>query len=217
MTEPRGIRNHNPGNIEYSPATKWQGLADPPTDGRFCRFKAPAWGIRALARVLITYQDKHGLNTVRKIVTRWAPPVENNTTAYVNAVARRVGVGPDMPISVHDYETLAPLAEAIIHHENGKQPYDKATIEEGLYLAGVVKPSRPLAKDRGVQGGVASAGTGAALTATEAAQVVEALESGRSFFSDPGNIFMLVIGVGLIGFGIWKVVQTIRERKRLGE
>jgi hypothetical protein len=26
---PRGIRNNNPGNIEYNPNTKWQGLASP--------------------------------------------------------------------------------------------------------------------------------------------------------------------------------------------
>ena len=96
---PRGIRNNNPGNIDYNPSVKWQGLADPPREpeGRFCRFAAPKWGIRAIARLLITYQDQHDLNTVRGIINRWAPPIENDSDAYVNAVASSLGVDADGP------------------------------------------------------------------------------------------------------------------------
>ena len=68
----RGYRNRNPGNIEHVPANKWLGLADPPSDGRFCRFHSHQHGIRALALLLQSYQDRHGLRTVRGIVARWA-------------------------------------------------------------------------------------------------------------------------------------------------
>jgi hypothetical protein len=71
----RGIRNNNPGNIRYT-GTPWQGLDEPKSDGQFCRFANPCWGIRAIARTLITYQDKHGLNSVYQMIARWAPPVE---------------------------------------------------------------------------------------------------------------------------------------------
>ena len=69
----RGYRNRNPGNIEHVPANKWQGLAEPPSDGRFCRFTSHEFGIRALAALLVTYQDRHKLRTPRAIIERWAP------------------------------------------------------------------------------------------------------------------------------------------------
>lgn len=132
--QPRGIRNHNPGNIEYT-GTQWQGLDDPPTDGRFMRFVAPEYGIRALARVLNTYQSKHGLNTIRGIIDRWAPSFENNTSAYVQSVANSTGIGADQPLSTYDTGTATALAAAIIKHENGQQPYSMATIREGVQMA----------------------------------------------------------------------------------
>jgi hypothetical protein len=97
----RGYRNRNPGNIEHSPANKWLGLADPPSDGRFCRFVSHEHGIRALAVLLQAYQDRHGLRTVRAIISRFAPGHENPTEAYVTAVARRMGVGREAAIDVH--------------------------------------------------------------------------------------------------------------------
>jgi hypothetical protein len=128
----RGVRNNNPGNLEKN-GTKWRGLALEQKDSRFYQFVSPEYGIRALARTLITYYDKHGLATVRDIVERWAPPHENDTSAYVKHVARVAGVGSDQPINVRNY--LVPLTEAIIIHENGSNPYDMATITRGVSLA----------------------------------------------------------------------------------
>lgn len=143
--QPRGIRNKNPGNIDRTATNKWQGLAaDQSSDPRFCVFTTPVYGIRALARLLIAYQDKYGLNTVRKIINRWAPPKENDTGAYVTQVADALVVNPDAPINTHEYRHLRPLVEAIIRHENGPGPlgtanswYDEATINEALRMAGV--------------------------------------------------------------------------------
>ena len=81
--ETRGIRNNNPGNIEKSKNNKWQGMAESQPDKRFITFTSPEWGIRAIARILINYKDKYDLDTVKKIISRWAPPSENNTGAYV--------------------------------------------------------------------------------------------------------------------------------------
>lgn len=120
---PRGIRNNNPLNIEFNPANNWQGQIG--TDGRFAIFDTPFNGIRAAARLLRNYDMKYGLNTVRGIVSRWAPPVENNTTAYVSSVAKRTGLFPDLVLAAADYP---PLVAAMIYHENGQQPYDMALI-----------------------------------------------------------------------------------------
>jgi len=137
-TAPRGIRNNNPGNIRKS-HEPWRGLlpADEQTDSAFFRFSAPEWGIRALAVILRTYQAKHGLKTVRAMIQRWAPPTENDTDAYVAAVAKAVGVAPDEPIDLRDAATTRGMVLAIIRHENGQQPYDMAVINRGLALAGI--------------------------------------------------------------------------------
>lgn len=156
----RGIRNNNPGNIDRN-ATKWQGMAAAQSDPRFVVFISPQFGIRALARTLLTYQSQHNLKTIRQIINRWAPPVENNTDAYVRAVAEKVGVYPDEAVEVDSIATMLPLVKAIITHENGRNPYSDAVILEGIRLAGVhdAKP-KPLAKQTSF---VTKAAGGAAL------------------------------------------------------
>ena len=172
---PRGIRNNNPGNLRRS-KDPWQGLASEQTDPDFFQFVSSKWGIRALARTLIAYQDKDGRNTVNKIIDRWAPPTENNPTAYVQAVAAGVGVAADDEIDVHDYLVLRPLTLAIIRHENGQQPYTDAEIDAGLVLAGVEPPQRSLANSRTIQGGqVAASATVLGMTAEVVRQVEPAI------------------------------------------
>ena len=148
-TMPRGIRNKNPGNIERN-ATRWQGMADQQADSRFITFVGPEWGIRAIARTIITYQDKRRardgsrIDSVREIIDRWAPPNENNTTAYSRTVAAALGFGPDdESVDVYDYGTMEKLVRAIIRHENGPGPYGgdwylQPVIDKGLALAGIV-------------------------------------------------------------------------------
>lgn len=133
-TLPRGIRNHNPGNLVRD-GTDWKGLsADQTGDARFCVFKQPVWGVRALAKVLLTYRSKHGLKTVAQIIRRYAPPVENNTDAYVGAVARALGVSVDEPLEL-DEVVLTKMVKAIIHHENGRQPYSDSVVTEAVRMA----------------------------------------------------------------------------------
>lgn len=132
----RGIRNNNPGNIRHGDA--WQGLAEQQTDSSFCVFRSPEYGIRALAKVLLNYEKKYGLNTVRKIVSRYAPENENDTDAYIKSVAGQLGVDADEPITVRDKATLLVLVKAIIRHENGEQPYSSEILLKGLEMAGVL-------------------------------------------------------------------------------
>ena len=124
----RGFRNKNPGNIRRG--IDWQGMSATQTDSAFVQFDDPIYGIRALNKILKTYYIKYGLNTVRGIINRWAPPSENNTNSYVNDVAQQLGVGPDEVIDVP--ARAADLSRAIIRHENGLQPYDIAMINEGV-------------------------------------------------------------------------------------
>lgn len=116
-------------------------------------FKSPIYGIRALARTLIKYQDKHRLCTIRQIIGRWAPATENDTVAYIKAVSDETGLAPDVALDMHKYEHLKALATAIIKHENGQQPYTGAQIDKALVLAGVEPPAKNLQHTRTVRGG----------------------------------------------------------------
>jgi len=128
----RGLRNNNPGNIRHG-SSAWQGMSRDQTDPAFVQFDSPEYGIRALTRLLRNYQSRYGLNTVRGIINRWAPPTENDTGAYVAHVARAAGVSPDQAININEH--IVPIVKTIIKHENGLNPYSDDTITTGISLA----------------------------------------------------------------------------------
>ncbi|MBS6039761.1 structural protein P5 [Pseudomonas sp.] len=146
MTTPRGVRNRNPGNIDYNPRNAWQGqlgLEEGVAKPRFARFDHPENGIRALGKLLLNYRGKDGMpgvggkgiDTVLETINRWAPSNENDTQAYASAVAKRVGVKPTDPINIKDPATLRGMVLSIIIHENGDNPYPSAIIDEGVRRA----------------------------------------------------------------------------------
>lgn len=100
MSIPRGIRNNNPLNIRRS-KDKWKGMRAVQSDAQFCQFESLEWGWRAAFWLLTrTYYHKYRLFTIRAIVTKWAPAIENNTKAYIANVSRLTGIGPDEPIGI---------------------------------------------------------------------------------------------------------------------
>lgn len=146
MSTPRGVRNRNPGNIDYNPRNAWQGqlgLEEGVACPRFARFDHPENGIRALGKLLINYRGKDGMpgvggkgiDTVLETINRWAPSNENDTQAYASAVAKRLGVKPTDPINIKDSATLRGMVLSIIIHENGGNPYPDAIINEGVRRA----------------------------------------------------------------------------------
>ena len=133
MSDPRGIRDNNPGNLRPG-ITPWLGEIAP--DGGYCRFIDPEHGIRALCKTLLAYQTKHGLNTIRGIITRWAPAADNNDTeAYIRTVSGDAGIAADNQLDLNDASVLSSLAMAIIQHENGVQPYSALVIERAASQA----------------------------------------------------------------------------------
>jgi hypothetical protein len=132
--EPRGIRNRNPGNIRRS-GDRWKGLAPLQSDPAFFVFETPLWGIRAMAVILRSYQRRLGLKSLTQFIRRWAPAGENDTAGYVAAVSKTMGVGSRAHLDLRDGGTLRALIAAIIHQENGQQPYDLETIDLAIDLA----------------------------------------------------------------------------------
>lgn len=139
MSVPRGIRNNNPGNIRKSPI-QWQGEVVASNDPAFECFLTPEHGLRAIARILLNYQrprvQSPPLHTIAQMIDRWAPPVENDTGAYVHAVASACGISPTEPVELaQNIPVLCDMVTAIVRHENGVQPYTQEMIHRAVLSA----------------------------------------------------------------------------------
>ncbi len=128
----RGERNNNPGNIRHG--SKWQGLSIEQTDKDFCQFISPEYGIRAIYKLLQTYQKKYGLNTIKTIINRYAPPNENNTVGYISRASKEISIEADNPINTQLKNVAIPLAVAIVNIELGYQPYSEKVFEDAWLL-----------------------------------------------------------------------------------
>lgn len=122
----------NPGNIRISGA-KYKGEVQPSQDKAFKQFESMAYGYRAMFMLLYTYQKKRGLSTIREMITRYAPPVENHTVVYIDTVAKRSGVGADTRLTATNRDVMIPIVAAMSHVENGK-PAVMAEVESGWEL-----------------------------------------------------------------------------------
>lgn len=130
---PRGVRNNNPLNLRVG--NNWQGELSVNTDGSFEQFESSAYGFRAAAKVIRTYQSKYGLKTINDIVTRFAPPVENNTKNYASFVAGKMGIDLHKPINLlYDDALLAELLHYMSIMEVG-QHYSYTDAFIGVSLA----------------------------------------------------------------------------------
>ena len=89
----RGQKNNNPLNIRKVAGTVWKGQRTLQADREFVQFITVEWGIRAAFRLLETYRTKDTAVCIQDIITRWAPPSENNTSAYIKDVCRLTGFG----------------------------------------------------------------------------------------------------------------------------
>lgn len=122
---PRGVKNNNPGNINKTTKNGqpylWNGEVphEENTDSRFKQFYDWVYGIRALMLNLKSY-FKNGKDTVRKIISTWAPASENKegTEAYIKYVSSQLKVTPDTVLSPTE-KTLSAITKAIAKFENG--------------------------------------------------------------------------------------------------
>lgn len=125
---PLGLRLNNPGNVRPLPGGRlWRGQVS--VEKGFAVFATADEGLRAMALNLRNYQRFHAINTVEKIVTRYAPAADNNNvTAYITSVRYQTGWAEWQPLDLQDRRTLATLVRAMIRHEQGVQPFPEAVI-----------------------------------------------------------------------------------------
>lgn len=115
---PRGIRNNNPLNIRVG--NMWMGKVAEPTDKEFEQFIDIFYGLRAGFIILKRYIERYHLSTIRKIVSRWAPPAENNTNNYVALVVAKTGIPADQEIDFSDSKKMVAIVEAMCRIECGQ-------------------------------------------------------------------------------------------------
>lgn len=136
---PRGLRNNNPLNIRKNPNNKWQGAVKG-SDPEFETFATCVWGVRAAFIIIRNYlrNPKLPAKTIAGIISRWAPPSENNTSAYISRVCQLAFVNANDKADFSNEAMMCSLVKAMIIVENGKQ-YESfvpsSSIEYAYYLA----------------------------------------------------------------------------------
>lgn len=116
----RGIKNNNPLNIRLG--SPWKGLCKEQKDKAFCQFQRMEWGLRAAFCLLHTYAEKHRLSSIKDIISRWAPPSENDTTAYVRQVCLLTGFGGNQRLTEAQWPRLV---KAMAKIESGAELTDE--------------------------------------------------------------------------------------------
>lgn len=121
----RGMRNNNPGNLIRT-AANWVGKLWDNRDTKFERFTNMRYGLRALFINLRTGYG-NGVNTVEKIITKYAPASDgNDTKAYINSVAKALGVNPTAKLSLTKTVHIG-LVKAIVKTEVGGTAFNQFT------------------------------------------------------------------------------------------
>ncbi|HDD8784983.1 TPA: transglycosylase [Escherichia coli] len=136
----RNYRNNNLGNLVFA-NQEGAALEAPNAKGeqRFARFNTPEEGIRALANQVSSYYNGTSaaagyqkLQTVSSIISKWAPPKENNTNQYIDNVSKYLGVSPNEKIDVSNPEVMTQLVRAIATKEGGNPPVNNEFIKNAL-------------------------------------------------------------------------------------
>ncbi len=134
---PLGLRQRNPGNIR--PGAGFIGESG--DGGGYATFGSDDEGLRAIQRLLMTYGDKYGINTLRGLANRYAPPSDNNPTGnYIDFLASKTGIDPDAEINLA--ESGSSIIPAIVGFEQGQQPYTQAQIDRAIRAAGTDDPAK---------------------------------------------------------------------------
>jgi hypothetical protein len=119
---------NNPGNLRPMGASTG-----------FQQFATPEEGISAADKNLKAYGDK-GINTLRGVISRWAPPSENNTNTYIDTVAKRIGLDPDQKIDLSDPVQRHVISGAMFTVEKGSKNLFKPGQQAAAATAQTTQP-----------------------------------------------------------------------------
>lgn len=103
-------RGNNPGNMRM-----------PGQSSGFATFASEEEGIKAIAKQMNIYQRRDGLDTISGIISKYAPPSENDTRNYVGNVSKWTGYGANDKLDLSNPEVMSKLIAAITRQEGNKR------------------------------------------------------------------------------------------------
>lgn len=113
------IQNNNVGNIRFNPSNNWVGQIGVDYRG-FVIFDTLYNGCRAMMKLIFNYINQ-GYNTISKIITKYAPSNENDTTGYINFVSNHALIGKYDTLQISNRGEMLALIDAMILMETGEQ------------------------------------------------------------------------------------------------
>lgn len=118
---PLGLRQNNPGNIR--PGAGFYGETG--QGGGYAEFGSEDEGLRALARLLGTYSDEYGINTLRGLTSRYAPRSDNEESFdnYISYLGETLGMDPDEEFDLKGRRD--DIIPAIVGFEQGRDYGDR--------------------------------------------------------------------------------------------
>ena len=106
LTGPVGGRQNNPFDLRpVGQSTGFQSFGDMQA------------GVTAGFRNLLFAQDGHHRNTLKQIISAYAPSSENDTKKYIDSVVSQTGYGADQQIDLHDRKVLKSVGNAMLNRE----------------------------------------------------------------------------------------------------
>lgn len=126
-----GYKCCNPLNVKVF-GNKWNGLIGQDERGHGI-FSRPEEGIRAGVKVLQSYSNKYGINTIEGIISRFAAADPATLRAYVDNVSHASGYAPDEQLDVKNPDVLRKIIPPMIRQEIGDVPYSDETINAGIH------------------------------------------------------------------------------------
>lgn len=132
LKRPRGIRNNNPGNLNFvgqAGASLERGVLNP----RFAAFPTMTDGIHALRAQLLRYGTA-GDDTISRIIKKYAPKNENDTDRYQQYLSSQLGVRAGAHLDLQNPRIMRSLIAGISTFENGRGQLSMDEIDQGLGL-----------------------------------------------------------------------------------
>lgn len=113
------IFKNNPLNIRFDGKSKWFGMIEPKRG--FCQFVSVYYGLRAALYLMFkTYPNKYKVCSVEDVITRWAPPSDDNDTSqYIEFVCHKCGFLPTFNIVNLSLADKFKLVNAMCKIESG--------------------------------------------------------------------------------------------------
>ena len=141
----KGYRNNNPGNIrrlayKNGKPQYWYGEIpyEQSEDLAFSQFVDMKVGLRALFKLIYNHH-KGGNNTVQKLISKYAPPNENDTQLYIKKVSEALGISSEVvfKLTYENIFVIAKAANAMENYQRFADLLDHSDYEEAFAISGI--------------------------------------------------------------------------------